>query len=101
MHKYRGVKCTKDFSLILYSDIRRFKSPNQLRNRSFPQNEENPGPADYGRSFQSSWFDHFPWLHYDEEKNAAFCFTCLKAGQSQALSTRSVSQGDAFTKVCS
>ena len=44
-------------------------------------------------------FDLFSWLHHDEEKVAVFFFTCLKAEETKSLSTCSVSQGDAFTKV--
>ena len=79
--------------------MRQFKSPNQTRNREFPQCEPKPGSTDHGPSFQPSWFDHFPWLHYDEENEAVFCFTCLKADETKSLSTRSISHSDAFTKV--
>ena len=30
------------------------------------------------RSFQENWFFHFPWLHYDVHKDAAFCFICVR-----------------------
>ena len=31
------------------------------------------------RSFQPSWFDKWPWLHYCEDSDSVFCFTCMKA----------------------
>ena len=31
------------------------------------------------RSFQKSWFKEWPFLHYDESKDAAFCHTCAIA----------------------
>ena len=31
------------------------------------------------RSFQSSWYNRWPWIHYDQVNDCAFCFTCLKA----------------------
>ena len=31
------------------------------------------------RSFQGSWFKEWPFLHYDEAKDAAFCHTCATA----------------------
>ena len=31
------------------------------------------------RSFRSSWFSQWPFLHYNEMKDAAFCHTCLMA----------------------
>lgn len=30
------------------------------------------------RLFQSTWFDKFPWLHYDEQSDSVICFTCAK-----------------------
>ena len=50
--------------------------PHQPSNFHFPQRE-------YGkisvvkRSFQHNWFQRWPWLHYDEEQDLAFCFTCI------------------------
>ena len=38
------------------------------------------------RSFQAQWFDHFKWLHYDEEMDAAFCHVCAKAEDNGRLS---------------
>ena len=37
-------------------------------------------------------------MHYDEDKDAVFCFTCLKAAETNSLSVQSLIQGDAFTK---
>ena len=31
------------------------------------------------RSFQTAWFDKWPWLHYREENDSMLCCTCLKA----------------------
>lgn len=28
------------------------------------------------RTFQPSWFTRWPWLHYEEESDTVFCFTC-------------------------
>ena len=30
------------------------------------------------RSFQSSWFQKWPFLHYDESKDVVFCHTCVR-----------------------
>ena len=38
------------------------------------------------RSFQAAWFAGYPWLHYDANKDAAFCFTCAKAYEIGAIS---------------
>ena len=45
------------------------------------------------RSFLPSWFDHDEcktWLHYDQEKDAAFRFTCIKAVEQNLMSSRNV-----------
>jgi len=31
------------------------------------------------RSFQTSWFSKYKWLHYEAKEDAAFCFVCIKA----------------------
>ena len=30
-------------------------------------------------SFQKSWFQKFPWLHFDSDIGGVICFTCAKA----------------------
>ncbi len=37
------------------------------------------------RSFQRKWFDRWSWLHYDEDQDLAFCFTCIGAYQKNYL----------------
>ena len=31
------------------------------------------------RSFRADWCDKYEWLHYDAEKDAAFCYLCMRA----------------------
>ena len=38
------------------------------------------------RSFQTAWFDKWPWLHYREENDSVSCYTCLKAKLEKKLS---------------
>ena len=38
------------------------------------------------RSFLPQWFQRWPWLHYSEEMDAAFCFVCVKAYTDNKLS---------------
>ena len=45
-------------------------------------------------SFQLSWFDSRPWLHYDEGKDLAFCHLCMMAYRDGKL--RSLNLGKAF-----
>lgn len=37
------------------------------------------------RSFQSSWFSRWPWLHYSEDKDVVYCHTCMKANTEKKL----------------
>ena len=37
-------------------------------------------------SFQASWFTkHRKWLHYDEERDLAFCHTCVRAYKEKKI----------------
>ena len=71
-----------------------YDSPNQPQNFDFPRTARKG----HERSFQSTWFKSFPWLHYDDRTDSAFCFTCVKAAETNSLSTQSLSQGDALLK---
>ena len=31
------------------------------------------------QSFRDSWFESWPWLHYHEEMDLAFCHVCVRA----------------------
>ena len=31
------------------------------------------------RSFQVSWFNRFPWIHYELDQDVVYCFVCCKA----------------------
>lgn len=85
--KERRLKCL---------DIRHLDSPNQPTNFNFPKRCDKN--EKFSRAFQASWFNEFPWLHYDEKDDTSFCFTCLKAIENGAISEGSLSQSDAFTK---
>ena len=37
------------------------------------------------RTFQPQWFSRWKWLHYVEDSDAAFCFTCVKAYSENKL----------------
>ena len=50
----------------------------QLRSLKFPQHKFSQEIV-VKRSFQPKWFDRWPWIHYDECSDAAFCFLCVKA----------------------
>ncbi len=56
---------------------------NQPKNIKFPV--QSFGKQTATRSFNSKWFDRFKWLHYDKDKDAAFCFTCIKASNKNLI----------------
>ena len=88
---YLDVSC---LLLLAFSSSIHDDTPNQPRSCQFPRS----GPKGHERSFQSVWFDRFLWLHYNEIDDSAFCFLCVKAAESNSLSTQALSQGDAFLK---
>ena len=60
-------------------------TPNQPRDFEFPKNTFGRDPKQ--RSFQPDWFNNFKWIHYDETKDAAFCFTCVQALKKNIISS--------------
>ncbi|XP_062585373.1 zinc finger MYM-type protein 1-like [Saccostrea cucullata] len=61
------------------------KSINQPVNFKFPKRsfgKKNPEL----RSFNPTWFKQYAWLHYDEAKDLAFCFTCMVAAKEGKIS---------------
>ena len=58
----------------------------------YPKRNFENGPE---RSFCKEWYRKFPWLHYDEKRDAVFCFTCMNAANKQKLRV-STKQDDAF-----
>lgn len=49
------------------------------------------------RSFNSSWYQKYKWIHYDSSRDAVFCFTCMKAVHGNLLS--STKAEETFTRV--
>ena len=54
--------------------------PNQPSSFVFPKKKFGDKHPVY-RSFQSSWFKKWPWIHYDQTSDKAFCFVCAKASK--------------------
>lgn len=76
---------------------------------SLPDIDEPFQPANFGfpkrcfgrknavfRSCQSSWFAKWKWLHYDAEKDAVFCHTCVTACRKKKLLTKGNAKDSAF-----
>ena len=58
-------------------------------NISFPKREFGKTNI-VKRSFQWQWFSKWKWLHYDIERDLAFCHTCVEAvktGKVKSLGT--------------
>ena len=61
------------------------EKPHQPRAFHFPKREYGKKSV-VRRSFQTAWFDKWPWLHYREENESVLCYTCLKAKVGKKLS---------------
>ena len=72
------------FSSVQLSTPSIGEKPNQPRSVNFPQREFGQ-KATVKRSFQPQWFNRWPWIHYDENSDAAFCFLCVKAYYQKKL----------------
>lgn len=60
--------------------------PHQPRNFKFPKRAFGNSKVTK-RSFQKQWFDSFKWLHYDENQDVVYCYTCcLAESQNKLLS---------------
>lgn len=66
-------------------DIRFLSEPNQPKNIKFPF--RTFGKQTVKRAFNPTWFDRCTWLHYDEENDSVFCFTCTKALHHNLISS--------------
>ena len=69
---------------VTSSSLKLPEKPHQPRHFKFPKREfgkKNP----VKRSFQSSWFDKWSWLHYLEDQDIVLCFTCARAHAENKL----------------
>ena len=62
--------------------------PNQLKTFQFPPRTFSVKKLEQ-RSFQPSWFDSQPWLHYNEAKDLAFCHLRMLAYRDGKLWSKS------------
>ena len=58
--------------------------PNQPRSFNFPKRTFGKS-AIVHHSFNSKWFDRWPWLHYSETNDSVVCFTCFRAKMEKKL----------------
>ena len=69
-----------------YQPVREISELHQPRT---PESFKDRGKG--ARRFQVKWFDHDDWktwLHYDQQMDAAFCFTCITATKKNLLTNR-------------
>ena len=60
--------------------------PHQLVTFNFPKRQFG-NKTEVSRSFQPRWFEWWPWIHYDEKCDLAFCYLCTKAYNEKKLSS--------------
>ena len=65
--------------------------PNQPTSFNFPKRKFGETKPVY-RSFQPGWFKKWPWLHYDQGEDRAFCYYCV-----QALKQGSITMSSSLT----
>ena len=73
-------------------EVAELDEPYQPCNIQFPKTKIN----DQNRAFDVKWFERFQWIHYDVQKDAAFCFYCIKVLKAGAISSGNVES--AFVK---
>ena len=56
----------------------------QIKNFKFPKRSFRKKTV-VNRSFQSSWFEKWKWLHYIENDDAVVCITCMQASSQKKL----------------
>ena len=69
--------------------------PNQPTSFSFPKRKFGVKSPVF-RSFQPSWYKRWPWIHYNQGTDKAFCFICLKASRLGMLKACASKGDDAF-----
>ena len=62
------------------------EQPHQSAKFSFQKRTFGTKPV-VVKSFQPQWFQKWSWIHYDEARDIAFCFICVKTVRSKTLKT--------------
>ena len=65
-------------------------SPHQPVDFNFPKRPFGVKSIVY-RSFQATWFKQWPFLHYDELKDAVYCHTCVTGFKQGKMRTSKAS----------
>ena len=59
-------------------------APFQPRSHDYPKRAFGVSQVVF-RAFLPSWYDNYPWLHWDMKRERVFCFTCVKAARGKLL----------------
>ena len=57
--------------------------PNHPKTFAFPKRKFGDKKPTY-RSFQSLWFDKWPWITYNETEDKAFCFVLRQCNKKES-----------------
>ena len=82
---------SKEDRSLLEARLKSLTKPHQPTDIKFPQRFIGGTK----RRFSATWFKPYPWIHYGEITDSACCFTCIRAIQTNSLS--SSKQEEAFT----
>ncbi|XP_076341725.1 zinc finger MYM-type protein 1-like [Tachypleus tridentatus] len=82
IHSSVGSKASMDDSL--QAELIIPSKPNQPQNFQYPKME----CKQFKGSFQPSWYEEVPWLHYIEFSDTVLCHTCLLAEKEQKLNAK-------------
>lgn len=89
-----GSKCDvdpQDCNLEQSQELNEPFEKNQPRNISFPKRQYGVKNPVY-RRFQKQFFDDFPWLHYNEQTDRAFCHECICANHENMITSAKIEQ---------
>ena len=64
--------------MAVAADSSRFAVEQFRPTKAFKFPKRQFGSKGEERSFRAEWCDAFSWLHYDVDKDAAFCYLCMR-----------------------
>ena len=72
-------------NLVSYTNVTELPdTPHQPQHVSFPKRSFGKKNI-VMRSFQALWFKSWPFLHYDEARDLAFCHICVKGFKEKKM----------------
>ena len=74
--------------------------PHQPASFSFPKRQFGKKTVSF-RSFQSSWFRSWSWLHYSEATDSVTCFLCTKTVKEKKMNQAIADAAFVIDELCS